>query len=225
LWLNEGFSHYAEELGGRSYLPTDSVTFTRFVIGDLYNAYQYLDSTGNHFLLPTEGIGSLAERGAAWLFVRYLVDQLRADTSFAAGAAVTRPMEATTLTGAANVANATGVSFDHTVTNWALANYLSDLPGFTAPSALKYTSWAFRAAFASLHTQYPNDFIKTFPLTPGVSAGSATSVSGTLRAGSGVYHLVTQPKSGPGFTLRFGTSSGGALSVVPVPRLSIIKIK
>ncbi|HEY6853710.1 MAG TPA: hypothetical protein VI139_05655 [Gemmatimonadales bacterium] len=225
LWLNEGFSHYAEELGGRSYLPTDSVTFTRFVIGDLYNAYQYLDSTGNHFLLPTEGIGSLAERGAAWLFVRYLVDQLRADTSFAAGANVTRPMEATTFTGAANVANATGVSFDQTVSNWALANYVSDLPGFTAPSQLQYTSWSFRAAFASLHTNYPSDFIKVFPLTPGLSAGSATSVSGTLRAGSGVYRLVVQPPSGPGFTLRFGTSSGGPLAATPVPRLSVIKIK
>jgi len=227
LWLNEGFSHYAEELGGRSYLPTDSVTFTRFVIGDLYNAYQYLDSTGNHFLLPTEGIGSLAERGAAWLFVRYLVDQLRADTSFAAGAAVTRPMEATTLTGAANVANATSVSFDRTVTNWALANYVSDLPGFTAPSQLKYTSWAFRATYASLHAnpQFVSSFPKAFPLTPSMSAGSATNVSGTLRAGSGVFRLVVQPASGPGFTLRFGTSSGGPLSATPVPRLSVIKIK
>ncbi|HYR31118.1 MAG TPA: hypothetical protein VEO93_04300 [Gemmatimonadales bacterium] len=225
LWLNEGFSHYAEELGGRSYLPTDSVTFTRFVKGDLYNAYQYLDSTGNHFLLPTAGIGSLAERGAAWLFVRYLVDQQRADTSFAAGAAVTRPMEATTLTGATNVANATGVPFDRTVTNWALANYVSDLPGFTAPSRLKYSSWAFRAAFASLHTQYPTNFIKTFPLTPGVSAGSATNASGTLRAGSGEYRLVTQLASGPGFTLRFGTSSGGPLAAAVVARLTVIKIK
>jgi hypothetical protein len=225
LWLNEGFSHYAEELGGRSYLPTDSVTFTRFVIGDLYNSYQYLDSTGNHFLLPTAGIGSLAERGAAWLFVRYLVDQLRTDTSFAAGAAVTRPMEFTTSTGADNVAAATGVPFEQTVTNWALANYVSDLSGFTAPSQLKYTSWSFRTAFASLHTQYPSDFIKPFPLTPGVSAGSATNVTGTLRAGSGVFRLVVQPAGGPGFTLRFGTSSGGPLSATPVPRLSVIKIK
>jgi hypothetical protein len=226
LWLNEGFSHYAEELGGRSYLPADSTTFSRFVIpGDLYNAYQYLDSTGNHFLLPTEGIGSLAERGAAWLFVRYLVDQQRSDTSFAASAAVTRPMEATTLTGAANVANTTGVPFDQTVTNWALANYVSDLPGFTAPAALKYSSWAFRTTFASLHSQYPANFIKTFPLTPGITAGSATNVTGTLRAGSGVYRLVAQKSSDPGFTLRFGTSSGGALSTTPVPRLSVIKIK
>ena len=225
LWLNEGLSHYAEELGGRSYLPGDTTAFTRFVIGDLYNAYQYLDSTGNHYLLPTEGIGSLAERGAAWLFVRYLVDQQRSDTSFASSAVVTRSLDITTFTGAGNVANVTGVPFERTVTNWALANYVSDLPGFTAPSALKYTSWRFRTTYASLHSQDPTDFPKAFPLTPGLSAGSATNVSGTLRAGSGVYRLVAQPASGAGFTLLFGTSGGGPLPVAAVARLSVIKIK
>jgi hypothetical protein len=159
------------------------------------------------------------------LFVRYLVDQQRADTSFAAGANVTRPMEATTSTGADNVAAATGVPFEQTVANWALANYVSDLPGFTAPSQLKYTSWSFRTAYASLHSQDPNDFIKPFPLTPGMSAGSATNVTGTLRAGSGVYRFVVQPASGPGFTLRFGTSSGGPLPAAAVARLTVIKIK
>lgn len=225
LWLNEGLSHYAEELGGRSYLPTDTVSFTRFVIGDLYNAYQYLNATGDHYLLPTEGIGSLAERGAAWLFVRYLVDQQRSDTSVAASAVVTRSLEVTTQTGAGNVANVTGVSFDRTVTNWALANYVSDLPGFTAPSALKYSSWAFRTTYGSLNSQDPTDFPKPYPLTPGVSAGSATNVTGTLRAGSGVFQLVKQPPSGPGFTLRLGTSSGGPIGAVPVARLTVIKIK
>src|SRR6185295_1314733 len=80
LWLNEGLSHYAEELGGRSYalVPDGRVTNCilgtvecRFYVGDLINAYDYLsDSTGAHYLLPTAGIGSLTERGAAWLFVR-----------------------------------------------------------------------------------------------------------------------------------------------------------
>ena len=84
LWLNEGLSHYAEELGGRSYEANPDArmadciigqTTCRFYVGNLLNAYDYLDSTAKHFLLPTEGIGSLAERGAQWLFVRYLVDQ------------------------------------------------------------------------------------------------------------------------------------------------------
>ncbi|MGH7521805.1 MAG: hypothetical protein ACREMI_11045, partial [Gemmatimonadales bacterium] len=59
LWLNEGFSHYAEELGGRSYEPdpnariadcTIGTTPCRFYSGDLLNASSFLDSTSRHFL-------------------------------------------------------------------------------------------------------------------------------------------------------------------------------
>src|SRR2546426_1602345 len=48
------------------------------------------------------------------------------------------------LSGAVNVAAQTGHAFDTTVTRWALANWVSDLPGFTAPPELQYTSWHFR---------------------------------------------------------------------------------
>src|SRR5207302_3286611 len=125
LWLNEGMSHLAEELGGRSFgLGTSQ--FSDFAIGDVFNAYQYLDAPGDHFLLATEGIGTLAERGAMWLFVRYLVDQYAADQSLTAGDLVTRQLDQTTLTGAANVEHVTGRPFAETVAHWALANYVSD---------------------------------------------------------------------------------------------------
>ena len=82
LWLNEALSHFAEELGGRSYeaAPTAKIVDCQvepspsipciFYVGDLQNAYSYLDSTSRHALEPTSGLGSLAERGAQWLFVR-----------------------------------------------------------------------------------------------------------------------------------------------------------
>src|SRR3989442_11099795 len=62
LWLNEGLSHFAEEMGGRRYLP-DTATFCDFVNGDLHNAGQYFSAPQDHYLLATEGIGTLAERG------------------------------------------------------------------------------------------------------------------------------------------------------------------
>jgi len=224
LWLNEGFSHYAEELGGRTY-ASGTPEFSRFTIGDLYNAYQYLDSTEKHFLLPTAGIGSLAERGAAWLFVRYLVDRYATDTTTAAWNVFTRRMLATSDVGAANVANRTGDTFTNVVNRWALADWVSDLPGFTAPSALKYDSWSFRATYASLNSQDPGNFPKAFPLTPTQSAGRAVSLTGTLRAGSGVYARAVQAPNAPGFTLLFGTSGGGPLDPALVPRLNVIRIR
>jgi len=224
LWLNEGFSHYAEELGGRTY-ASGTPEFSRFVIGDLFNAYQYLDSTDKHFLLPTSGIGSLAERGAAWLFVRYVVDQYAGDTTVAAWNAFTRQLIATTDVGAANIANRTGDTFIDVVTRWALANWVSDLPGFTAPAQLQYDSWKFRTTYASLHAQDAGNFPKSFPLTPPTSGGRSVNMTGTLRAGSGVYMRAFQMPSEPGFTLLFSNGSGGPIDPTTVARLTVIRVR
>jgi hypothetical protein len=224
LWLNEGFSHYAEELGGWTFGP-GTPEFSRFVIGDLYNAYQYLDSTGGHFLLPRSGIGSLAERGAAWLFVRYIVDRYSGGTTIAAWNAFTRQLLLTSNTGAANVAAVTGDPFDTVVTRWAFANWVSDVPAFTPPAELTYETWAFRTTYASLNAQDPTNFPKPYPLTPTQSAGRFVDLTGTLRAGSGVYHRATQSALAPGFTLQFSTAGGSPLSPALTPRLNVIRIK
>jgi hypothetical protein len=226
LWLNEALSHLAEEIGGRTYLAEgDATNFSRFVIGNLFNAYSYLDAPGNHFLLPAAGIGTLAERGAGWLFLRYLVDQVSADTTLAAQNAFTRSLVETPLIGSTNLANRAGQPFDRTVTRWVLANWVSDLPSFAAPPELQYRSWSFRAVFASLNAQQPTFFPKPFPLVPTASAGEAVNLLGTSRAGSGVYHRVIQPTGGMAFTLHFSDGMGGALTGTASPRLGVIRIK
>ena len=229
LWLNEALSHFAEEVGGRTYLPPvvpqDDSAFSRFVIGNFFNAYSYLDTTGNHFLLASEGIGSLAERGAGWLFLRYLVDQFAADTSRAAQNAFTRSLVETAQLGSVNVASRTGQPFAQTVTRWALANWVSDLPSFATPAELRYRSWALRTTFASLNAQRPEVFPKPFPLVPTQSDGGGVDLSGTLHAGSGVYHRVVQPAGAHAFTLQFGTATGGPLPAAAGPRLNVIRIR
>lgn len=224
-WLDEGMSHFAEELGGRSFLPSDQASFSNFVIGDLFDAYSFLDSTSFHFLAFSSGIGSLAERGAAWLFVRYFADQFAADTSFTSVAALTRGLETSGLHGGAAIAAAAGTPFTTVVERWILANYVSDLPGFSAPPELRYTSWSFRTTYASLNAQRPSIFPKPFPLTPALGAGRDLSVTGTLHAGSGTYVIAAQPQSTPGFALLYSGPSGGALPAVLVPRLNIIRLR
>jgi len=205
----------------------DSTTYKRFIVGDFSNAYQYLHASGSHFLLATAGIGTLAERGAMWLFVRFITDQSRADTSFTATAAFTRKLEETALTGATNVATQTGVAFDTLVNRWALANWVSDLPGFTAPPELKYTSWDLRATFGAFHTDpaTASSFPLPFPLVPAASAGDLTSLAGSLLAGSGVYDRALQAPLAAGFQLQFGDAGGNYLPANIVPRLTIIRIR
>jgi len=236
LWLNEGFSHYAEELGGRSYAASFDAKVTncvlgtldcRFYGGDLVNAYSYLDTTSKHFLLPTAGIGTLAERGAAWLFVRYVVDKYAAASTQAGWNTLTRSLVGTSQTGAQNIAVVTGDPFATIVSRWALANYVTDRGG--APPELQYNSWNLHAVFASLHTQTQNNanspFAKFYPLVPTSSAGRAVNLSGTLRAGSGTYHLIDQPAGDPGFTLSFTAPTGDVITAGVVPRLNVIRLQ
>src|SRR3989442_137214 len=226
LWLNEGLSHFAEEMGGRRYLP-DTATFCDFVNGDLHNAGQYFSAPQDHYLLATERIGTLAERSAMWLFVRYLVDQTAASTSLADADAVTRQLDQTTFTGAANVEHVTGRPFTETVTHWALANYVSDLPGFTAPPELQYKLWSFRTAYPTLSAACPkpNNIPLNFPLAPATGPGDVVNLSDTLRAGSGLYFLAQQSAGAAGFTLLFSDGQGFALPDALVPRLNVIRIK
>lgn len=223
-WLDEGLSHFAEELAGRSFLPGDPGTFSSFLTGNVVNAYRYLDSPGPSFLVSS-GIGTLAEQGAAWLFVRYLADQFAADTAFPAVATFTRSLVQTSLVGGAAVTASTGQSFATVVTRWALANYVSDLPGFTAPPELRYTSWAWRATFANLNAQQPSLFPKPFPLTPVATTGNLISLSGSLRAGSGYYALASQGPSAPGFALLFSGPNGSPFPPALVPRLNVIRLR
>jgi hypothetical protein len=232
LWLNEGFSHYAEELGGRSYAVSPNAVVTdctvgttecSFYGGDLLNAYDYLDSTSRHFLLPTAGIGSLAERGAAWLFVRYVVDKYAAGSTMGDWNTLTRALVGTSQTGAQNITAVTGDPFTTVVSRWALATYVTDQAG--APPELQYDSWRLRAVYTSLHTQRPNTFKNFYPLVPTISAGRDVSLSGTLRAGSGIYHRATQPPGDPGFTLSFTAPTGAPINPATLPRLNVIRLQ
>jgi hypothetical protein len=219
-WLDEGLSKYAEELAGRSYLQQgDTNTFSQYAINDVYDAYQYLSATGNSPLLIPIDQGTLAEIGASWLFVRYLVDQF--------GDTLPRKLVRTTLAGSPNVAAQTGQPFTTSLTRWALANWVSDLPGFTTLSELTYKSWHFRTrTFPSLNAQDPGHFPLPYPLVPGQSAGNAVNISGWIRSGSGVYERALQDPSAPGFALLFSPNgNAGPFPTNVAARLSVIRIR
>ena len=218
LWLNEGLSHLAEELGGLHYDSlSDSLNSFRYLIGNLYNAFSYLKNPQSVALITENPPGTLEERGAAWLFLRYLADRY--------GATATRAMVQTALLGDANVAMATNTPFATLLGRWALAVYLTDLPGFTATTALRYDFWNFRAVFAQLHRDLPRDFDAVYPLQPPSGVGVDATTSGQLNSGSGAYLLVNQDASGPSFDLTFRGAGGAALPQNAGAQLAIARIR
>jgi hypothetical protein len=221
-WLNEGLSHFAEELAGRQVpdveCPNSPSCFNEFIArGDLSNAFDYLTSPEDFFLIePGNSTGKLEERGANWLFVRWLADHFATDTIL--GTDFTRRLVATSISGGSNVEAQTGEEFSKLVGQWQLANYLDDLPGFTEPTArLRYKSWNFRQEAAAEGLPYP--------LTPDSSSGAAYSHSGVLRAGSGRHIRLVQAAGAPSVDLTATAAAGTALSATLEPRIALVRVR
>jgi hypothetical protein len=218
VWLNEALSHLAEELGGLHY---DSVgnpaAKSEFLFGDLLNAFLYLSNPGATAMVTEDSPVELEERGAQWLFLRYVVDRFGSD--------VTRQLVQTSRVGEANLVAVTNTSFKTLLGRWALAVYVSDLPNFTPQEVLTYAFWRFRTTYASLNRQDPQDFDRPFPLVPAAATGGAFALTDSLKSGSGAYLLITQDPRGEGFDLLFRSSSGDALPTSGVAQLAIVRIR
>ncbi len=217
IWLNEGLSHYAEELGGRQIpgsalnVPDDTVR-NRFIGGDLTNAFSYLQNLESSYLVfPGTSNGTLPERGAGWLFVRWLADKYGTDVM---ATNLTRPLVETPQRGGANVSARTGANFSTLVSEWQLANYLDDLSGFSDPSnRLDYDSWNFRQVAQANGLPYP--------LVPTSAVNGSYSRSGTLLAGSGAHVLVTQTGGGGEVRIELNTANTATL----LPRIAVARIR
>ena len=232
-WLNEGLSHFAEELGGDSTkIPnSECVGFTsclsQYASGDLFNAYDYLSDTEAHFLVSPNGPGStgtLEERGAGWLFVRWLADQFGTDKD---GSNVTKALVGTQQQGAANVSAVTGQPFATLIAEWQLALYLDDLPNFVPLSdRLRYKSWGFRALFARNCCGGDKPFDRPFPFTPTDASNLPFSQSGTLRGGSGTHFSLILPANAPAVDILVARQAGGdELDPTLDARIAIARIR
>lgn len=224
-WLNEGLSHLAEDLAGQL-IPNAScpgAPSCRSLYGsaNVGNAYSVWSNPTQHALVfGKSSSGTLAERGAGFLFTRWLLDQFGTGEN---GFTLTRAMVGTTRLGKENVEAVTGQGFALLVGQWLMTAYTDNLAGFTDTSGrLSYDTWDFRTVMSSpANAQlFPNGF----PLNPEVVV-SAAQRNGSLAAGTGRYFLLR-----PGGTARDLLVSGGSGSTdQPDPalavHLAIVRIK
>jgi hypothetical protein len=221
IWLNEGLSTFAEELGGRQ-IPdsvcTNNDCLTQFTLSDLENGSDYLSDVESHYLVgPSDRPPPipLAEYGSAWLFVRWVADHFGQPQPL--GTSATQALVQTSQVGSANVTAVTGVPFATLVTQWQLANYLDNLPGFT-PSDLRlqYLSWDFRQVYDSLNGAYPLDPDST---------GGGYSRTGELLGGSGRHVLIGQDPSSGEVDFKLTASDGSSkLPASAQPRIGLVRI-
>ncbi len=230
-WLNEGLSHFAEELGGRlipnsECMPSFTSCRSQYTSGDILDSYDYVKDTETHFLVfPTSSGGTLEERGAAWLLVRWIADQFAVDTIL--GTDLTRALVRTSLVGASNIQSVTGTTLATLVPQWLMAVYLDDGPDLPEEPTgrLRYKSWGLRAIWTNPLNQAPEGPFNGFPLTP-LLVGGSFSRSGTLRGGSGRHFLVVQQANGPAIDmLAVRTTANDLIDALLQPRLGVVRIR
>jgi len=223
VWLNEGMSHIAEEMGARYYEHKYPAPLGRsdstllfpdsaqgFIIGDLYNAYAYLLNPEQWSITQFLHGGSLEERGGAWLFLRWLGDQ-QDSTVYAR-------LEQTSLTGIANVQGASGETLPSLFGDFSLALYADSLPGVpreVVASRYRFRSRNLRVLFQSLYDALQRSgqgsrAPRPFPILSTVLAAPASG-SSSMVPGTPSYFVVQMPGSGAGATLRFDQPGGTAL--------------
>jgi hypothetical protein len=176
VWLNEGLSHIAEELASKYYEDryptpagrTDAAQLfpdssQGFIVPDISNAFKYLAASTTTSVTTTAGSGSLPERGAAWIFLRWLGDHF--------GDGIFARLVQTSRTGTDNVADKAGESFASLFGDFATAVYtdsITAVPRTQIPLRLRFTSRNFRQIFARFASLGNNGsgITSSQPITP-----------------------------------------------------------
>jgi len=224
-WLNEGLSHLAEDLAGElipnSACPGFASCRSLYASPNVSNTYRYLSDTEKNFLVFGENSsGTLAERGAAFMFTRWVLDQYGTGPN---GLALTRSLLATNRVGKGNLEAVTGAPFPVLATRWHLAAYLDDLAGYTdASGLLSFDTWNFRSVMNN--PANAQSFPSGFPLLPQVVTQSLTR-SGTLRGGTGRSFLLRPGGVVKDILLSAGSGSRNQTDPALVARIGVARIQ
>jgi len=138
LWLNEGLAHIAEDLNG-------------YNSSNIKRANLFLNDPPSVTLIY--GGDELEERGAEYLFLRYLGDRFGND--------IFRNLVQSKESGVKNIEMRTGESFKNIFTDWAATCYLTGR-GITSDPRYRYSSIDLQGDFAPLHVEQVGDGVTAF---------------------------------------------------------------
>ena len=227
-WLNEGLSHFAEELVGRRSLnkgvleelawedvAADRNTYIAFFYQNFARFEDYLLSPGTSSPTSENAAQSLSYRGAAWAFVRHLSDH-HSDGDVVA---FTRSLVLSPDTGIANTESRTGVPFEDQVRGFLVALAADDSGIPNLDPVYEYASWRLIETMGCFATpRDPGD-----PLLPcgnGEYQLNVRSLGGvpdigtrlSILSGSGAYYLGSYPGTTPTLAVQLLSNTGQQLS-------------
>ncbi len=208
VWLNEGLGQIAEELGSEYYeakYPPPSGRSTGaqlfpdsagpFIQPQLLDAYVYLNSTRAHSVTSYNGGGSIEERGATWLFLRWLASQK--------GEGIFGRLVQTSNTGIANIEAQAAEPFGSLFGDFSAALVVDSIPGVprtSVPTRFRFGSRNLRLLMAREATV--EEFTVPWPL-PLYTLGIGGMLSSNMIPGTMVHSAIVPPAGGSNISLMF----------------------
>ena len=212
VWLSEGLAHMAEDLVGEELRRRGRVVQAdEYQRGNRRRASLFLTEPSEVSLLFSAGEGSLAERGAAWLFVEYLRGQTGTDN-------VLRLLTGTTATGTVNIEAVTGRAWADLFSDWSAALELERQ--VSVRGALPLRSELLFLGFDLMEALAMGG--DGFPSTPTVHDSGDFSDQGRLWSSSGAYFLIGTGDGG--MAVGLSGLNGGLVSPNSALRLKLVRL-
>ena len=212
LWLSEGLAHMAEDLVGEALRRRGRVAEAdEYQRGNWRRASLFLTEPSEVSLIFAAGRGSLAERGAAWLFVEYLRGQTGTDS-------VLGLLTGTTATGVVNVETVMDRAWADLFSDWSAALELERQ--VSVRGALPLRSELLFLGFDLIEALTMGG--DGFPSTPIVHDSGDFSDQGRLWSSSGAYFLIGTGDGGTAISL--SGLNGGPVSPNSALQLKLVRL-
>jgi len=246
VWLNEGLSHLAEEvvghavngfapgmeLGAEELISSQSKidVFNKYYLNNWYNLSQYLSTPGDTAALLNSSdplnYNTFRMRGAAWSFLRYLLDRYEDGTDGEAGR--TRALVQSSAADSRDaVTEVFGSPFDRLATQWSTMLISSDRSDVETSMELQLPSYRVRNVFESRIGEAVNPPSGGYPLLPVKrDLGYPTTLDAELFSATGLYLELSSLEPGDRTRLELvSPTHGGVLDSSVEPRLQILRVR
>ncbi len=246
VWLNEGLSHLAEEVVGHavngfapgSALGADDLigtqakidAFNKYYLNNWYNLSQYLAAPGDTAALLNASdplnYNTFRMRGAAWSFLRYLLDRYEDGTEGEA-ARIRSLVQSSAGDSRDAITEVFGSPFDRLATQWSTMLISSDRSDVEPSMELQLPSYRVRDVFESRIGDAVNPPSGGYPLRPEKrDLGYEATLDAELFSATGLYLELNASEAGDGARLELLSPARGTLLDSSVePRLQILRIR
>ncbi len=219
LWMDEALAHTAEDtVGGvlvnRAVTRADTTLAISFLSENWRRANDYLPVTASTTLLAYVEPGSLAERGAGWLFLKYLRARF--------GGGILTKLVQTTQSSTDNVTAQTNTGWSVLLNDWLVALWADNAPelaGATVDPRYTFPNINLRATLGQ------PAFGGVYKLQPTTEPFTGFTTTGTVVSSTAAYYLVTGSSAAAPLSLSLSGPRGLPFSGQVVPQIGIMRIR